>query len=280
MAPYGLVEAVGPLVRARDDDRLVHAVPVVSALDRFEYLASFERFHVVDRGVEHRNVDDVGLQHAAHERRVEQYARLAVLPYHVVEQHGLGFAVPLHMLHVERRAVLQPHGRKLGRIADQNQSAARAPADIGDQIVEQLSRPEQRSVGGVVRQHGCLVHDEHGVFLLVIVERKVRLGRGQRLLPVDLFMDRIGFAAGVAAHYFGGPSGRCQQHGRHAHLFERPYQSGDKRRFARSGIAVQDESAVRRRFGDEPRQPLDDRFLSRSWVESEILVNLGGDMRR
>lgn len=130
--------------------------------------------------------------------------RLAVLPYHVVEQHGLGFAVPLHMLHVERRAVLQPHGRKLGRIADQNQSAARAPADIGDQIVEQLSRPEQRSVGGVVRQHGCLVHDEHGVFLLVIVERKVRLGRGQRLLPVDLFMDRIGFAAGVAAHYFGG----------------------------------------------------------------------------
>ena len=71
-----------------------------------------------------------------------------------------------------------------------------------------------------------------------------------------------------------------QQHGRHAHLFERPYQSGDKRRFARSGIAVQDESAVRRRFGDEPRQPLDDRFLSRSWVESEILVNLGGDMRR
>ena len=46
---------------------------------------------------------------------------------------------------------------------------------LANAVVEQLSRPEQRSVGGVVRQHRCLVHDEHGVFLLVIVERKVRL---------------------------------------------------------------------------------------------------------
>ncbi len=145
---------------------------------------------------------------------LKQYARLAVLPYHVVEQHGLGFI--LHMLHVERRAVLQPTGGSWSRIADQNQSAARPGGHAGDQIVEQLSRPGTAIRRGVVRQHRCLVHDEHGVFLLVIVERKVRLGRGQRLLPVDLFYGSYRLCGRRSGSLLWRPSGRCQQHGRHA----------------------------------------------------------------
>ena len=57
-----------------------------------------------------------------------------------------------------------------------------------------------------------------------------------------------------------------------------PDQRGDQRSLSRSGVSVQDKNPILRIAAEEPAEAIDRIFLRGSWLECEILVNLGGDM--
>ena len=278
MAAYRLVEPVCPFVRTGNHDRLLHSIPVVGILYLFQNFAPLDRLHIGKRHVEQRDVDDPRFEHTTYVRGIKQNARSTLLPYDVIEQNGFGRTVNAHLLRIECRTVVVAHRRQLCGISHNDQTAIRPLPDVSDQILEQLPRSENRPFGRVVRQHRGLVDNKDRRPLLIIIERERCHLAGQRLLPVNLLMDRICLGSGIATHHLRRTSRWRQQYRSYAKLGKRTHQCGNQRRLSRSGISVQDENPVLRLSGKELTQSVDGVFLRGSWLERKILVNLGGDM--
>ena len=170
------------------------------------------------------------------------------------------------------------HRGQLRAVADDDQPAVAALADVGDQVFEQLPGAEYRTVGRIIGQHRRLVDDKYGPLLFIIVERKGSVLGSQRFLPVNLLMDGVGFRSGVTTHHLGSPPRRRQQDRPDPKSGQGFHQRGDQRSLSRSGVSVQDKNPILRIAAEEPAEALDRIFLRGSWLECEILVNLGGDM--
>ena len=93
-----------------------------------------------------------------------------------------------------------PDRRELGSIAYQDHSTAYSAADIADEVLEQVSRPECRLglCASVNAYEGDLIHDKEGVFGFVGGKRKqAEAVIADRFLTVYLFMDCVGRTAGI-----------------------------------------------------------------------------------
>ena len=277
VAADALVVAVGPLVRARDDDRLVAAVSDIAILKFFEELAAHDRLDVGKIHLEAGNLVKAVFEHAAHQRGVEEDARLRLLPHHLVHRAVDDAAVGIHRHRVERRAEIGPDGRQLRAVADQHQTASAAAADILHEVRKQRSAAENGSALRVVRKHRSLIDDEHRPAFGVDVEREFRFVIGIRALAVNAFVDGKCLLLSVLGQHFGGTPCGGQQHGFDSQIFKRADKPGDKRRFSGSGITVQHENprkiVVCKVFG----QLFYNFFLSGSCFETNFSVNLGRD---
>ncbi len=253
VAADSLVVTVGPLVRTGNDDRLVAAVAVVAILQFFEELAALDPFEIGKIQLEAGNLEKPVFEHAPHQRSIEENARLGLLTHHLVERPADRLAVATERRGIERRAAIGTHGRQLGAVARQHQTAAAAAADIPHQIRQQRSAAEERPVGRRVGEHRSLVDDEDGPLLRIEVERELRFVGGIGPLAVDAFVDRQRLPARIARQHLGGPARRREQHAPYPRRFERRDQSGDQRGLARAGVTVEHENlgkiAVYDKFG-------------------------------
>ena len=170
IAPDALVEPVRPFVRTRDNQRLFHTVFTIGILNALQYLAAVDLFDIPERQIEHRDIDNPGRKHAAHQCRVEQDARSILLAHHLLELHIGHVAVPAHLFGIERRTALHTHRRQLGTVPYDNQPTTASLTHVTNQVVEQISRPECRRIERVVGQHGCLIDDKHRIFFAVVIE--------------------------------------------------------------------------------------------------------------
>jgi len=127
-------------------------------------------FDIPERQIEHRDIDNPGRKHAAHQCRVEQDARSILLAHHLLELHIGHVAVPAHLFGIERRTALHTHRRQLGTVPYDNQPTTASLTHVTNQVVEQISRPECRRIERVVGQHGCLIDDKHRIFFAVVIE--------------------------------------------------------------------------------------------------------------
>ena len=277
VAADALVVAVGPLVRARDDDRLVAAVPGIAVLELFEELTALDRFDVGEIHFETGNLIKSVFEHAAHQRGVEEDARLRLLPHHLVHRAVDDVTVGVHRRRVERRAEIGPDGRQLRAVADQHQAASAAAADVLHEVRKQRSAAENGSALRVVRKHRGLVDDEHRSALGVDVEREFRFVIGVRALTVNAFVDGKCLFLSVLGQHFGGTPRGGQQHGFDSQVFKRTDKPGDKRRFSGSGIAVQHENPRKIVVCEIFGQLFYNFFLSGSCFETNFSVNLGRD---
>ena len=273
--PDPLVVTVGPLVRTRDDDRLVASVAGVAILEFLEKLAALDRLDVRKIHAETRNGADAVLEHAPDERGVEQDARFGLLAHDLVERAVDHLAVALHRRRVECRAEVRTHGRQLCAVAHEDQAAAPSVADILHQVTEQRPAAEMCPLRGALGEHRGLIDDEHGPLFGIVVERVLRFVVGIRALAVDPLVDRERTFPGVAGQHLGGPSRRGEQYGADSRLLECPHQCRDECRFSRSRIAVQHENPRKIVISKVFRQLFYDFFLPGSCFETNFTVNLG-----
>ena len=275
VAPDPLVVAVGPLVRTRDDNRLVASVAGVAILEFLEKLAALDRLDVREIHAETRNGADAVLEHAPDKRGVEQDARFGLLAHDLVERAVDHLAVALHRRRVECRAEVRTHGRQLCAVAHEDQAAAPSVTDILHQVTEQRPAAEMCPLRGALGEHRGLIDDEHGPLFGIVVERVLRFVVGIRALAVDPLVDRERTFPGVAGQHLGGPSRRGEQYGADSRLLECPHQSRDECRFSRSRIAVQHENPRKIVISKVFRQLFYDFFLPGSCFETNFTVNLG-----
>ena len=99
-------------------------------------IAALDRLEVREPHLEVRNLVDAPFEHATHERGVEQNARLRLLPHDLVHRAVDHVAIRAHGRFVERRAEIRPHGRQLGAVADQDEAAGTAAADILHEVLQ------------------------------------------------------------------------------------------------------------------------------------------------
>ena len=269
------VITVGALVRAGDDDGFVAAVLGVAILQFVEKLPAFDRLDVGIVRFEVRNLVDAVFEHAAHQRGVEQNARLGLLTHDLVHRTVLHVAEAGQHRRVERRAAIGPHGRQLGAVADQNQTARAAAADILHEVLQQRSGTEQRPVVRTVRQHRSLVHDENGPLFGVDVERIFRFIIGVGPLTVNPLVDGKCLFLSVLGQHLGGPARRSQQNGFDIQILKRTNQRRDQSRFARTRIPVQHKNPGKIVVCEIFGQLFYNFFLPRSCFKTNFSVNLG-----
>ena len=277
VAADAFVVTVGALVRPRDDDHLVAAVPRIAVLQLFEKLAAPDRLDVRKIHPEARNLVNAVLEHAAHQRRIEQDARAGLLAHHIVHRAVNHLAVGGQRRRVERRTEVAPHGRQLRTVADQHQAAAAAVADVLHQVRQQRTAAEQRPVRRAVGEHRRLVHDEDRSAFGIEVQRKFRFVVGIGALAVDALVNRKGLLAGILCQHLGRTPRRSEQDRFDTQILKRPDHCRDERRLACSGISVEHENPRKIVVSEVLGQFFYDFFLSGSCFETNFGVNLGRD---
>ena len=269
------IVAVGPLVRAGDDDHLVASVAVVALLQGLEKLPAVEVPDVRKVRPEARHGVDAPFEHAAYQRGVEEDARLGLLTDHLVHRPVDHLAVAGHEDRIERRTVLGPHGRELGVVAHPHQPAPLAAADVGHQIVQQGPGAEKGSARRVVGEHRGLVDDEQRVLLAVGPQGELRFVGGVGSLQVDPLVDGQRPLVRVAGQHLGRPSRRCQKNGFDIQILKRRHKGRNERRLARPGESVENENLRGIVIGKILREFFYDFFLAKSCFETNFSVNLG-----
>ena len=221
---------------------MVSSVRVVTILQFLQELASVDGLYVGAAQVETGYLAEVVFQHATHHRGVEKYARFNALAYHVVHRRICHVAVMQQRRRLQRRTVIGPHGRQLGVVAYQNQSAIASLAHVCYKVLQKRSAAEYLAVARRIGEHRRLVDDEHRALLLVHVERVFRLVIGVGALAVDAFVDGEGLLPRIACQHLRRAPRRSQQNALHARLAKHGDQCRNECRFARSRIAVEHEN--------------------------------------
>ena len=267
-----VVVDVGPLVGPRNDDGVRRAILAIGRNQGFDEFVARQETHLA-----RRRTDDAGQslesvrEQAAQPCGAGQYAGGLVLTDYLRQ---VGFvntqAVAADDGRTECRALGLAYGRKLGRIADQQQPAALALINVTDKVVEQEPAAEQVAAG-VEGYHGGFVDDEHGLAQAVEAQGEAGTFALEGLLPVDDLVDGVGGRSGQPREHLGRPAGRSQEHHFAAQAPQHADQGRDERCLPRAGIAAQDESGVGPRLRQEAGQARRGQGLTARKVVTEFL---------
>ena len=162
--------------------------------------------------------------------------------------------VHLQRISLQGRTQRSSHGRQLGVVPDQHQSAALARVHKLHEVVEQA--PVLKAAGREPRRlpdHGRFVHHKEGVRSLVghqpVARAAVRRAHGTVDVPVN---GRRGLA-GMFGQDLGGPPRGSQEHATLTHLPQRADHSAHRGGLSGPRVASQDEGAPGFFRDDEPR---------------------------
>ena len=268
---YAVVVDDGPAVAPCHHDGVLGAAAAVAL---FEGVDEFAAWYEGDVGHETKAGERVGellADEVAQRGGVPQYARVLDLAHHLGEGVAAdGEPVDFQFLWVEGRTQLLAHGRELGCVANEHETAARTCVDVVYEVVEQTSGAEHAACRSLATYHRSFVDDEKGSAQLVgRLFEAYHLGR-EALLPIDFAMDGVGRCLCVVAEHLGCTARGSKEHDGSVQEAERldecPYEGG----FSGSGIAREKEKFVAS-WSKEEIDPLFHHFsLLRSGVVGEI----------
>ena len=150
--------------------------------------------------------------HLSDDGGIVEDARLLTLSQHFIEV-GLIDVEPVALQRscAECRSLsLLAYGRQLRPVADEQHAAVLPLIDIAYEVVEQASRSEV-VVDGRIGDHRCLVDDEQGVAVQIVIEIECR-EVASRPLSVDVTMDGVCRVAGIEREHLRSPSRGSQQY--------------------------------------------------------------------
>lgn len=131
-------------------------------------------------------------------------------------------------------------GRQLGVVTDEQQLAAVAFEDVGEEVVHQTFVAEERGVAGAVGNHRGLVHNKERVNEAVgaageLTDAVARLG------PIQAFVDGVGLLSGIEREDFCGTAGGCEKDAVLLHHFQGSHQGAHQGGFTGTGVTVKDK---------------------------------------
>ena len=171
-------------------------------------------------------------------------------------------------------ALPQHHRWQLRRVARQNQPTPLALVDVFNQIVQQMATPEGVLPRTFVRDHRRLIDDKERVFLQVLSQRKAAEIVRERLLAIDLLMDRKGVTLRIFSEHLRRPSRGCQQHAWPLHGMQSLHHRPQHSRLARTGVSPKNQQRSWGRIRSKSSDRSDRFLLLFGRFIREILRNL------
>ena len=255
-----LVEVVGPFVGAGDDDDVLFAVAVVEVVEQLGEVVAGDDvevwvglggelrergFDIIGQVLGQGNVlaEGVGIGEDTAVKLLSHDVVEGALGEGEVEFAGEAFAV-------EGGGDGAADRGELGVVADEDDAAARGLEAELEEVGEEVAVAEAGPCGAglaeaaVAPDHGGLVDDEDSTLSRVGGDGGGSAAVGCGFAEVDARVDGARLAAGVAAHDLSGSARRSEQFDRASEVFEDADEGGHGGRFARSGVASDDETAA------------------------------------